>query len=106
MFENMTKEFGGMKRDLDEGNEPCTALSPIEANIGTVRSLVQSVCQRVIVLEERISSVLAPEPPKASVPSEIDRFGTSPVCEDLHSIHLMLENLITDLEVLQDRVEL
>jgi hypothetical protein len=105
MFENMTKEFGGMKRDLDEGIESCTAQSPIEANIGTVRALVQSVCQRVIVLEERISSVLAPEPPKASGPSERERLGTSPVCEDLHSIHLMLENLIFDLEVLQDRVE-
>jgi hypothetical protein len=105
MFENMTKEFGGMKRDFDECNEPCTALSPIEANIGTVRSLVQSVCQRVIVLEEKLSSVLTPEPPKASGPDARERLGTSPVCDDLHSIHLMLENIIIDLEFLQDRVE-
>jgi hypothetical protein len=34
-----------------------------------------------------------------------DRFGASPVCDDLHSIQLMLENLIIDLEVLQERVE-
>jgi hypothetical protein len=77
-----------MQYEAHEKNvaEPCTAAPPIMANIDILRDSVRAVCQRVIVLEERLSPVLTPEPPKASGPCAKERFGASPVCDDLHSI--------------------